>query len=114
MKCIKVVEGNFERINGRTTVLTGADALKQRLEHSLKLFRNEWFLSSSKQINWLKYFRQKFITEQLLRKEIKDVILQDPEVTSIESLELTLVSNIRKLQVSFKVKSIYGSTGGIV
>jgi hypothetical protein len=112
MKCIKVANGNFERINGKTTVLTGADALKQRIEHRLKLFKDEWFLSTSIQVNWLKYFRQKFITEPLLRKEITDVILQDQDVQSVDSIELTLVSNIRKLQVSFQATTNIGSIGG--
>jgi hypothetical protein len=108
MKCIKVVNGNFERIDGRTTVLTGADALKQRIEHRLKLFKEEWFLSDSIQVNWLKYFRQKFITEPLLRKEIIDVILQDAEVESVQSIQLSLVTNIRRLQVEFEVNSTFG------
>jgi hypothetical protein len=111
MKCIEVINGNFNRVNGRTQVLTGDKALKQRIEHSLKLFRNEWFLSNSKQVNWLKYFRQKYITELFLKKEIKDVILQDSEVKSVESIELSLVSDIRQLQVKCKVQSTYGFIG---
>jgi len=102
--------GNFLRTNGRTVVLSGRSALAQRVRNRLALWKGEFFLSDSESIDWKKNLQQGYVSENIFRSEISDVISQDPEIESITTITIKIdEADSRKVLIDFVAASVYGT-----
>lgn len=89
-------------------LVSGAEALRQRLKQRLLLFRGEWFLDIDAGVP---YFEDVFIKQprrNVLESAFKREILGDPEVTSLTAFELGFTDE-RTLTLNFTVQTIYST-----
>lgn len=94
--------------DGNWLSVTALEALRQKIERKLKLFRAEWFLDVE---SGVPYFQQIFerpntpgLTSSILAREI----LEEPEVTAIAVSDFTFNPQTRQSTYSAQVSSIYG------
>lgn len=98
--------------------ITDSDAMEQRLRNRLKLYKGEWYLAPNEGIPWLQ-LKGKANNIDTMRKAIINELKRDPEVISIQSLDVILIDTpekaekynkkIRTLIVNFSVSSPYGT-----
>lgn len=89
-------------------LVTGQEALRQRIKQRLLLFRGEWFLDIDAGVP---YFEDVFIKQprrNILESAFKREILADPEVTRLSAFDLGFVDE-RTLTLNFTVQTIYST-----
>lgn len=93
-----VEENNFK-------LITGPNALVQRLETNLQCFAGEWFLDQNLGIPYFQQiFRQKKqIDIGAIASVFREAILDTEGVRAIQSLELDFEDQTRQLSVTFRV-----------
>jgi hypothetical protein len=114
MKTFQLIDGDRVISGGRFVELNGAAACRQRIELSLRLDLASWFLNPDAGIDWWGIYDAKYVSDRLIRSEIERVLLADEEVTAIESLDISFDNNQRKVTITFKVATIYGTVSGAV
>lgn len=105
----------------KTTCISGSDCLKQRITNRFKLWRGEWEFDQSIGFPWERVLRKnpsKKEAETLIRLELK----KDPEVISIESIEIIFIdtedkanqydSKLRTALIRYTVQTVYGIISG--
>jgi hypothetical protein len=105
---------DWEIINGKTTILYDADALVQILENKLRTWLGEWFKDETVGVDYLGLFNQKTFLDQRFALAIRNVLIADPRVSAIESLDVSFDRATRTISCTFKVTSIYGTVSGTV
>lgn len=93
-----VEENNFK-------LITGPNALVQRLETNLQCFAGEWFLDQNLGIPYFQQiFRQKKqIDIGAIASVFREAILDTEGVRAIQNLELDFEDQTRQLSVTFRV-----------
>jgi hypothetical protein len=114
MKTFQIIDGDLVMSGGRFFEITGAAACRQRIELSIRLDRESWFLNPDAGIDWWGIYDAKYVSDRLIRSEIERVLLADEEVTAIESLDISFDNDQRKITIKFKVSTIYGTISGAV
>lgn len=96
-------------VGGRLVPLTNVDALRQRLHNALRLHRGEWFLAPESGVNWWGFRRQKSVNRRQVRNEIERVLLADPDVVALNSLDMDFNRQTRELRINWSVLSNFGT-----
>lgn len=79
----------------------------QRLRIALAIWQGEWLLNPEG-IAWIRILEDKSSTDRLIRSEIERILLQDPEVVSVNNITLEYVPGTRELNIHFSVNTVYG------
>lgn len=90
-------------------VVTGLDALVQRIRIRLSVFLGEWFLDETRGVPYFQEILEKGTSYDQISDGIKLVIAQTPEVKSITFFKIQDSEVInRKIIISFGVSSTLG------
>jgi hypothetical protein len=93
--------------SGKQNYLSDADAVKQCVMTRLKSWKGNCFFDLEAGVDWNNYLD--IGTKTLLDLDIKRVILGTDKVLKISSYNSTLDTENRKLTVSAKVETFYGT-----
>lgn len=99
--------GEIRLSGGRPVIISGADAVTQRLQCRLKLWRAEWLLDRNVGFPWLDIFSRKG-TERLLEVLLRRAITECPGVKSLDRFALSVNANTRVASCTFTVTTITG------
>lgn len=99
--------GDIRLSGGRPVIVSGADAVTQRLRCRLKLWRAEWLLDANVGFPWLDIFARKG-TERLLEVLLRRAITECPGVRSLDRFALAVNASTRVATCSFTVTTIAG------
>ncbi len=108
----KIVDGELEFANNTITVITGAEALKQRLKNRMLLWSGEWFLAPAVGIYWLDILEAKPPDLVQVKKELRDELLSDPAVTVVTEFTLDFDKLNRRLSIAWTVDGDLGLVSG--
>lgn len=90
-------------------LLTGADAVAQRLGIRLRRWSGEWFLDQREGIPYLQSILRKGVDLPLVEALFRRCILETPGVASLASFTSELDRSVRRLSISFEARLIDGS-----
>lgn len=96
--------------NAIHTTEEGSESIAQRLKIRLRFFFREWVLDRSKGTKWFEVILRKGVTQYAADQEIRRVVINTPEIKSIERWESTLNDQTRTYSVDFDVKTTQGET----
>ncbi len=88
----------------------GAEALRQRLEHRLRLHWGGWFLDEEAGFPIYEILGQKSPDLEIVRQVVRGALLEDEEVLSVDRVEVRLEG--RSLHVEFSATTEYGVVQG--
>ena len=101
-------DGDLDITGGNLSLTSGIDAVRQRLELSLKFFRGEWFLDRRVGIPYFERILVKGPNIPAITTLFRDAILTDPEVLEVLGLQLDFDPAARTLAVSFTAPTVLG------
>jgi hypothetical protein len=88
MKTLQIKDGDFVRgSDNRWVRLEGLDAVRQRIEQRLRLFRGEWFMDKSEGIDWIGVFQKPFSLRKM-RAEIINALSKDEAISSLDNIDI--------------------------
>lgn len=88
----------------------GSEAIAQRLKIRLRFFFKEWILDRSQGTQWFEVVLRKGVEKFAADAEIRRVVLETPEIKTIENWFSSIDSNNRNYEVRFDVKTTQGQT----
>lgn len=113
MKTIEISDGDIQLI----AYLNDRQTLVQRLRNRISLYLGEWSFVPEEGVDWF-YLREKAIPVTEIEKAVRRAILNDSEVTGIESIEVILINTeelakqynkpMRTAIINCRVNSVYG------
>lgn len=107
-----ILNGEIQFTSNSFVVLTDRDALAQRLEGRIEMFVGEWFLDSTRGIDWTDILSSKPFRTENIDPIIRAALLADPAVTEILELTFTQDNTTRQLAIDFSVRSDVGLVDG--
>lgn len=105
------VTGDLD-VSGDTLHITeeGSESIAQRLKIRLRFFFTEWVLDRSQGTKWFEIVLRKGVDKFAADAEIRRVVLETPEIKTIENWLSTIDSFTRSYEVRFDVKTTQGET----
>lgn len=98
----KLVNGDIDFQNGDFVIATNGEATAQRLEQKFKLWQGEWFLDYDAGFPWLtEIFDEVRPSDEFLQTLFQTEIESDPDVKSLDEIELNFEGIGRVLSVTF-------------
>lgn len=98
---------------GDLEVVSGLDAVVQRLRFALQHFKGEWILDEAFGVPWFQDVLKKNPNPVVVDAVLKSVILGTPGVLAIESLDLDWDRARRRLTVRFSALTTSGRVKGL-
>jgi len=115
MKTLQMADGDIVFSNGSFVYISDSETIKQRLENTLRLDKGSWFFNPEIGIPWFEIYNKKAVSERLIRSHVERILKTDPEVTTINRLDISFDRKLRKISIIFEVETIYGpTTGGLL
>lgn len=108
MKTMQVTDTGIVMLNGSPVILTGIEAIKQKVKLRLRFFLGEWFLNTSEGVSWRQNIFVKNPNMTIVNSVIKEAILGTTGINGIVSFELLIDKTNRTLTVNFKAQTNYG------
>lgn len=108
MKTIQITDDSIVVQNGRPVILTGIEAIKQKVKLRLRMFLGEWFLDISQGVGWIQNIFIKNPDMVIVNTLIKKAILETEGVEGLISFDLSINKQTRTLTVNFKAQTVYG------
>lgn len=91
-------------------LVDGIERVQQQIKIRLAFFLGEWFLDTEFGIPWFQeLLGQKPVPLDRVDAVLREQIAGVPDVESIESLSLDYTAATRKLTVTFRVKTTFGT-----
>jgi len=88
----------------------GSESIAQRLKIRLRFFFREWILDRSQGTKWFEIILKKGVEKFAADAEIRRVVLETPEIRTIENWTSSLDSQRRTYEVRFDVRTTEGET----
>lgn len=101
--------GDIDITEGKFTLTTGLDAIKQHLKQRLKLFYGEWFLDITKGIPYFQHILNKNPNPIVVDAVLKRTIIETPGILELLEFDLNIDSENRELQIDFKARAEDGN-----
>jgi len=98
-------------ISGNDTVTT--DATAQRLRQKLLLWRGEWFLDRRAGFPYLQRVLGQRPRPEVVGSLVRQLVERDPDVQSVDALNLEFDETARRLRVSFAARLRNGDTANL-
>jgi hypothetical protein len=102
--------GDLDLTGHRLNLTTGEEAIEQNLRVRLRFFLAEWFLDRSQGIPYYRDILVKNPNLLLVRSLFRTAILNTTGISSVDSLDLTLDKQARKLTLAFQATMDTGAT----
>lgn len=99
--------GDLALSAGRLTLVSGADAVAQRLRVRLKLWRGEWILDRGVGFPWQRVLGEKD-TARLAESLLREAIVTCPGVRSLDRFAFTVDPTTRRASLTFAVTATTG------
>ena len=96
--------------NGELVVITGLEALRQKIDQKLALFKGSWILNINAGVPYLQDIIKKPVDPGLVASILNEEILKESEVLKINDVSAGLDAETRKFTYSASLKTIYGPT----
>jgi len=96
--------------NGELLVIDGIEALRQKVNQRLSLFKGTWIIDLTSGVPYLQDILKKPVDPGLVASILDNEILKEDEVTSLGSVVTSLDSDTRKFNYSAQVFSVYSTT----
>jgi tetrahydromethanopterin S-methyltransferase subunit F len=100
--------GDLVETAGQLKVVTGLEAVAQKVYCALKLFLGEYWLNRSLGTPYYEVIFQKNVDLSLKDSVLKAQITNVPEVVELVSYKSTYIGAERKLAVTYSAKTSYG------
>lgn len=94
--------------SGKPVILTGIDAIKQKVKLRLRFFLGEWFLNTAEGVAWRQNILIKNPNITVVNTLIKKAILGTEGIDGLLSFELITNNSTRTLTINFKAQTNYG------
>ena len=105
---IDAIDYDFRVIGGRLQLVTGADAVADRLRVRLHAYLGEWFLDRRFGLPWYDGEMLGVSNSRLISPLIRREILKDPEVEAV--LSFAVSQSGRQLSIQATVRTTRGDT----
>lgn len=92
----------------RLTLVSGADAVAQRIRGRVRLWLGEWFLDTSVGVPYLTMLGRKG-GERYVEATLRRVIASSPGVAALESFTLTFDAPSRSASIAFRARATDGA-----
>jgi len=96
--------------NSLNLTAEGGESIAQRLKIRLRFFFREWVLDRSQGTKWFEIILKKGVTKYAADQELRQRVINTPEVKSIEEWNSTLNNETREYDVTFDVRTTQGQT----
>lgn len=103
--------GDLDLSNGLRLV-TGSQAVAQRLGNAFRFFLGEWFLDTRLGVPYYELILRKGTDLRIVSQIFRDIITRDPEVDSVIDFRMSFDPIERVLTVQFEARLISGDTIG--
>lgn len=103
------VAGDLHVVGPDFATVTGADAIAQEAEVTLRWFRGEWFLDLSAGVPYFGEVLRKGATEASVRAVLRAAILRVPDVRRVERLDVRIDRRLRTLEVEADIVTAEGA-----
>ena len=94
--------------NGELIVAEGLEALRQKINQRLSLFKGSWFLDVNTGVPYMQEILKKPVDPGLVASTLNEEILKEPEVISIGAVEASLDTETRKFSYKATPRTVYG------
>lgn len=101
-------DGNLAYETGRFVKIDGAECLKQRLTHTLRLDYDSWYFAPDKGFPWFEVYQKKEVSARMVKAYLGKIISADAEVTGLQSIVVELDRKTRTLRCNTQISSKYG------
>ena len=91
-------------------IVSGSNAVAQRLRNAFEFFLGEWFLDTREGIPYLQVIFKKGTELGIVSQIFRAVILRDPEIVTVIDFNMDFNRITRKLIVTFVGRLIDGGT----
>lgn len=95
-------------VGSDAVIVTGKEALQQRIKVVLLFFFGEWFLDKSLGVDWFGTALVKSPNMELVDNMIIGAILEDPEVETLLAYTSTFDKGNRSLTIEFTLQTAHG------
>lgn len=106
------VTGDLALSGGRFSLVSGADAVRQRLSTRLRLWRGEWALDRSVGVPYLTRILGK-VPQSAVEATLRSVITSCPGVATLDTFALTVDGATRSARLTFGVTTADGGSTGL-
>ena len=96
--------------NGLIIVINGLEALRQKIDQRLALFKGTWILNINAGVPYLQDIIKKPVDPGLAASILNNEILKESEVLKINDVSVSLDAETRKFSYSASLQTIYGPT----
>jgi len=83
------------------TLVSGTDEIDQRIRHTLRLFKGEWYLDITQGVPYFESILIKGASEAAVGEAIAKALLKNPDVLRIDNMVVAFDKNTRTADVSF-------------
>lgn len=99
--------GDVAVVNNKIPMVSGASLVQQKVQNVLSTNKGEWFLNLNEGIDFDNVLG-KGVTEDLVRYEIEQVLLQIDSTFTITEFSCEIDSRSRKVKAKFKAQTNSG------
>jgi len=97
---------DIEIANNDVSIITGTEEVRQRLVQNLRSFQGNWFLNLKSGVSYFQNIFRKDYNIEVVNTILKNAILNTLGVLELLSFELDIDDGLRKLSLSFTVRTI--------
>jgi len=107
LAAIKIENGDIVLEKGSPVWVTGAKAIRQRLEIMLKMFLGDWYYDQNAGIPWMAIVE---LENEQIKEIIKNKLLKDEYVKEVKSIDVE--RDKRNMKINFRTNSVEGIVEG--
>jgi len=96
-------------VNNDLIVITGINALKEKLEERLRFFLGEWFLDTTQGVPYLQEIFEKPVDTGLITSILTGEISKEEDVISVNETQALFEKDTRQFTYSATVETSFGS-----
>jgi hypothetical protein len=105
MRAFKLdADGDLDVTNGRMSLVSGREAIRQKLQLGLRTFLGEWFLDVRTGLPYYQSILVKNPNSQSIQNFFKKAILSCDGVVSVDSISTDFDKTTRHMTISFTAK----------
>ena len=100
--------GDLDMSLGTPQLVTGREAIAQKIRIRLRFFRGEWFLDTRLGVPYFESILKKNPNKNVVASLFQQVVLKTPGVTALKSFALSINKQTRVLSVTFEAATTDG------
>lgn len=102
------IASDLRLVDGQIVLVTKREAIRQDLQIRLRWFKGEWFLDFRLGVPWFQDLLGQPVTDELVERVLRRVILTTPGVVAITRFILTRDNAEREATIDFTVSTTEG------